>query len=208
VLANRESAVFGANRELPTDRECTAEVLRTSGLTDRCSRRAGITDAKELERSRWADAKLLDGPAADLKERYAASASPFSSSVMRAIHSILGLGATIAALSQCAQPADNVTDGNATPIIELRLASDTPRAGWARAELDGQPLYIAPSAVVSDDDIESVEPHLRPTQIVLDLQLRPEAYGRLHTATSQALGERIAVILNSEPLEAPRIRSP
>ena len=100
-----------------------------------------------------------------------------------------------------------------TPLIELRLAHASPAPGRTAADFEGTTLYLEPNVVLSDSGIAHV--HVDPAgndagqnAVILNLDLEPWAAARLHAATSEAIGVRMALILGSAIRSAPVIRSP
>ena len=102
----------------------------------------------------------------------------------------------------------------AAPIIELRLARDTPAPGFIRASPafaspeDPEVVYMAETAIVSDADMEHIDADVVPGRgLGLWLQLTPEGAARLSRLTRENIGERLAVLLDSELMITPVIAS-
>jgi preprotein translocase subunit SecD len=96
------------------------------------------------------------------------------------------------------------------PILQLRLAQETPRPGFVRMEFLGRTggVYVAERSVVSDDGIEHIDVEPTADGLLLDVQFSPEGAARLAEATRAAVGLHLAVLATSRLVGAARIVGP
>jgi preprotein translocase subunit SecD len=101
-------------------------------------------------------------------------------------------------------------DSQPTTAVEIRLAALEPRSGFMTMRFadTGDPVYVSPRVVVSNDDIRSA-------QFVLDGQGRPAVEILLNTLgtekfarfTSEHIGEMAAILVEGKVSSAPVIRA-
>jgi preprotein translocase subunit SecD len=92
-------------------------------------------------------------------------------------------------------------------LIELRLVREQPDPGLWAAEFDGRTLYLAPEPLLSDRDLERVDPYVRSGQLFLRLQMTARVAERMRSATAAEIGTPLAIIIDSEVRSAPAIRA-
>lgn len=90
------------------------------------------------------------------------------------------------------------TQSTPAPFFELRLAYDDSVAGRIRFEYRDSTVFLAHSAVLSDNDLVAVRPIVRaPGGLVLEVRYRAEAGERLATVSGQHIGGKLALLLGS-----------
>lgn len=94
-----------------------------------------------------------------------------------------------------------------SPLIELRLVRDQPGPGLRPVEFEGNTLYLEPEPLITDRDLERVDPYVRPGQLFLRLRLTAAAAERMLAATAAEIGTPLAIIIDSEVRSAPVIRT-
>ncbi|MDQ3996883.1 MAG: hypothetical protein M3303_07665 [Gemmatimonadota bacterium] len=120
--------------------------------------------------------------------------------------------AALMALSCGRQPAQisGAPVAQQKPIIQLRLAQETPGPGFVRMEFLGRKggVYVAERSIVSDDGIEQV--HVQPAAdgLLLDVHFSPEGAARLVEATKAGVGLQLAVLAKSRLVAAAPIVEP
>jgi preprotein translocase subunit SecD len=72
-------------------------------------------------------------------------------------------------------------------------------------EFGGEVLYFA-ETIASDPDFEAVEPVVRPGRLLLHFVLKPEAADRIRSVTTNSVGGRLALIVDSEVRSVSEIR--
>ena len=110
----------------------------------------------------------------------------------------------------CARPSPAPPKPAAPPpFLALRLAFSDAAAGRDRTRYGDTTVFLAPDALMSDDDLLGVRPGLGPNgELLLRVRYRPEAAQRLAAATGAHLGEQLAVLLDSRVWSLARIASP
>lgn len=98
----------------------------------------------------------------------------------------------------------------APPNVQLRFAETEPAPGLTRIEASGQVLYLQPKAVLSTPDIASAALGTDPFSAspVVELTLTPVGRDRLAQATSDNVGQILAVVVDEALVTAPVIREP
>lgn len=117
---------------------------------------------------------------------------------------------TIIVLGSLAVSGARNLHSQVTPLLELRLARDTPAAGFEYVPplMGTDSFYLATEAVVDDADIEHVRVDLRDEQLLLDVRWTEQGATRLREATAANIGGRLGVVFDSRLLNANVIRSP
>ena len=92
-------------------------------------------------------------------------------------------------------------------LIEFRLAHSEPADGRIPVKFDGSVLYIERDVIASDNDFLVVRPSVYDGDLVLWVELSPEASARVARITGANIGRRIALIFNSQLVNAAVIRS-
>lgn len=114
----------------------------------------------------------------------------------------LAIWAIALATSACAQGP-----GREASLIQLRLARNGPAPGFefmhAPPPLNG--VYVDERTVLSDDDIEQARAYVRPNGLVVSIVLTQDGASRLANLTRQHVGDRLAVILDGELVDAPLV---
>jgi hypothetical protein len=96
------------------------------------------------------------------------------------------------------------------PLLELRLAYTEPGPDLVQVDLAGDPLFLAPEPLVSDADIVHVQAMWdadAPEEILLIVRCTLAASDQLERATSQHLGEPVAILWQSDLRAATVVRS-
>lgn len=101
----------------------------------------------------------------------------------------------------------NIGASAAAALIEFRLVHDEPAVDREPHQFQGETLYLESAAVVSDPDFQAVRPMLRPEQLLIDMELTPDAAARLNRVTRENIDRRMALLLDSRVREVPGIRS-
>jgi hypothetical protein len=113
-------------------------------------------------------------------------------------------------------PGSALTDASAqsagaqTPIIEIRLARETPAAGFRYRELPqvARGYFLSETAVASDSDFAQVRAYVRQNGLVLDVQFTQAGHARLSAAVLAREGsDHVGVVVNSEFVTAVRLVS-
>jgi preprotein translocase subunit SecD len=96
------------------------------------------------------------------------------------------------------------------PDVQLRFAETEPAPGLTRIEDDGRVLYLQPQAVLTTPDIASAALGADPfaASPVVELTLTPTGRDRLAHATTDHVGEILAVLIDGTLVTAPIIREP
>jgi len=103
-------------------------------------------------------------------------------------------------LMNCAAPGKTSTlETSAPPILQIRLASDTPTPGFDvrdQFNVDGRPVqvFLTKTNVVSDPDIIRARTRPGPDGIIVQIVLTDEGADRLRAATAANIGKLMAVI--------------
>lgn len=96
------------------------------------------------------------------------------------------------------------------PVIQLRLARETPAPGFVY--MDAPPpdtgIYVDERVVVSDEQIAYVRVERRGNDVLLDVRLTPDGAARLAAVTSENIGGRLATLLDSRVVSAGVIMNP
>lgn len=99
----------------------------------------------------------------------------------------------------------------ASPVkakIEWRLASHTPTSGYVQADYHGQPVYLAPQALLVVEQAATVAPADNGDgQPALDLRF-PGHGQRLTEATEQNVGKPIALLADGQVLTVATVMAP
>lgn len=118
---------------------------------------------------------------------------------------LCGFGATGCGYGKAPDAAD------ASPVkakIEWRLASHAPTAGYVQADDHGQPVYLAPQALLVVEEAATVAPADNGDgQPALDLRF-PGHGQRLTQATAQNVGKPIALLADGRVLTVATLMSP
>lgn len=113
---------------------------------------------------------------------------------------ILGIHVTALAvlLGVESDAQQGATPPGTAPILDIRLASTTPVAGFTRmADPDeDRDVYVAPGSLLTDIDVQHAHGKPVPDGAVVAIRLSPEAAARLREATSNAIGQHLAVLAN------------
>jgi preprotein translocase subunit SecD len=112
---------------------------------------------------------------------------------------------SLALVSSCT-PDSGAEQAGSTSLIELRLVRDVDAPGLHAVEYDGETMYVEPVPVLSDRDLASVEPSVQPGELMLHIRLTPEAAERIASVSSEEIGSRVAIIIDSKVRSAPVIR--
>jgi preprotein translocase subunit SecD len=88
-----------------------------------------------------------------------------------------------------------------TPLIEVKFVQEGPSGGFEATEFGGETIVLEAVPLISDPDIAGAQALSRAGSVILDLCLAPAAAARVQSATSSAVGRRLAVLYDS------RIRS-
>ena len=83
-------------------------------------------------------------------------------------------------------------------LIEVRLVRQEGGGGVEAVEYAGERIYVDSEPLLSDSDFERVEPVIRSGEFHLEFELRPDAGARVSEVTAAEIGERLAVIVDSE----------
>lgn len=96
------------------------------------------------------------------------------------------------------------------PVIDWRIASTSPAAGWEPMTLaaNDTTYYVSDSSILSDADIAGVQSKIVDTGLLLDIQLTPEGSSQFEKATASHIDDRVAVIVDSRFINAPIIKTP
>ena len=119
------------------------------------------------------------------------------------IAALLVLAASAAA---CSAHEDSAATAGEGSLIQFRLARAEPAPGLEPAEFEGDTLYLESPPILSDEDFEGVEPYVGSGEWHLDFELTPEAGERLSSVSSNEIGTRLAILIDSELRSAPVIR--
>jgi len=103
-------------------------------------------------------------------------------------------------------PDSGAEQAGSTSVIELRLVRDVAAPGLQAVEYDGETMYVEPVPVLSDRDLVSVEPSVQPGALMLHIRLTPEAAERIASVSSEEIGSRLAIIIDSKVRSTPVIR--
>jgi len=124
---------------------------------------------------------------------------------------LMALQAIIAACAMAVPMADCDPDGeggrNQGHLVEFRLVMEVPADPYDTYEFEGTTVYVQADAVVSDEDLELVRPIRRADEFVLEFRLTPDAGDRFREVTRHALGQDLAVIINTRIYAVLTIRS-
>ena len=96
------------------------------------------------------------------------------------------------------------------PIIQLRFAQDSPAPGFVRTgwlDREGS-VYIADEILLADDGIEQVRISHSPDGLTLCTRMSADAGTRLMAATAQAIGRKLAVLIESRVATVTSIAGP
>jgi preprotein translocase subunit SecD len=94
------------------------------------------------------------------------------------------------------------------PIIQLRLAHDTPGEQLERFDFAGRSVYLERAAIITDADLISVRPSIAASGLALELHYTPEAGSRMAAAVAANIGGYIALLIDSRVRNVARIVSP
>jgi hypothetical protein len=98
------------------------------------------------------------------------------------------------------------------PLLEVRQAYSEASGERTRFEFDSEVLYVAPTPVLSDSDLQDVraefgrDPAGRDV-LLLHLQCAPDADERMKGVAAEHLNERLAVFFNGDLRAVPILRS-
>src|SRR5687768_10340764 len=95
----------------------------------------------------------------------------------------------------CARTSTPAPQLRAPPFLELRLAFKDSAAGRERIYHAGTTAFLAPEALLTDEDLLSVRAFTRPDGLILDVRHRPSE--RLATGTARHVGYQMALLLDS-----------
>jgi preprotein translocase subunit SecD len=91
--------------------------------------------------------------------------------------------------------------------IELRIAKNVPAPGLIAAAVydEGDTVYLDSAVQLANAQIARVDTVMQPHGLVLGLWLTEEGATRISNATAEHIGDRLAVLINSEVASAPLI---
>lgn len=94
------------------------------------------------------------------------------------------------------------------PLLEFRIAHDTPEPGFPPFEFDGDTVYLTPWSVLDDSGIEALA--LTPAEpgLVVSITLYSEAAERMREVTGRNVGGQMAVLVAGEVRSVPGIMEP
>ncbi len=93
--------------------------------------------------------------------------------------------------------------------FEFRQAAYEPQAGWAETTtLDGETLYLAPTASLTSEDVASVSAQTDPLyngQITLLFRFTDAGAEKMAALSGEQIGQPLAIMLNGEVILSPTI---
>lgn len=103
-----------------------------------------------------------------------------------------------------------VQSDSAKPLIQVRLARETPTSGYRLMAAANAPqgIYVSERAGLSDVDIEHAHGYVRDNGLVLDVQFTEAGVARLAQMAQVDRSDRIAVIIGSQLVAVSVIKDP
>jgi hypothetical protein len=96
--------------------------------------------------------------------------------------------------------------------FEIRLAETSPAAGLSEATVAGssQTVYLHREVIVTNGDIARAEvvPGEQPSTFSVSVVFKPEGARKMLRATTEHLGQRLAILIDGEVVAAPVVKSP
>ena len=117
--------------------------------------------------------------------------------------------AVLAACNQSESTDVSSTNSPARVSFEFRLAQAAPQAGMIPMVVEGETLYVASQAALTEADVK----HARVSsgqrgQPLIEVQFRPAGAKRFADLTTANVGKRVAILIDGRVISAPTIASP
>ena len=172
-------------------------------MTGLPARRLRLADRGVLREGAYADVVVFD--AATVADR-ATFVEPHQYPVGIEYVFVNGVAAVDAGKFMDARAGTVLRRSEQAPIIDMRLASLEPGAGFPIARRVGeQVVYMSATSVVADQDITKAEPEVRPSGLIARIFLSEQAAARLREVTQANIGKYLAILVSGELSDTPPI---
>jgi hypothetical protein len=114
----------------------------------------------------------------------------------------------LVSLGACGSESGSPTlESDVGPIIDVRVVPAEVGSGLEPVVFEGETLQLEPASLITDSDLVYVEPSVGDSDLLLHLELRPEAAERMGARTRDEIGGRLAIFVDGQLREAPEIVS-